>query len=186
MAKASDLGRLLHEPFGESGLKIAESREVIELMNSTSVGDQAGVVVLGPMDRAQRSAQDVLLKSIEEFDGEGTRPVLWAFDETEVLPTIRSRCLRQWCPGAIVQDETVVETARSTVTLALHRDVPGLIEILKDADPREVLEAVAQVLAEREFDEDTRDLWEQIREVLRFKNPTDTEVLTAFLLEAAG
>lgn len=181
MAKVSVIGRLIHEPFGEKGLKIAESREIIELMNSAPVGDKPGVLVMGPMDRATRSSQDVLLKNIEEFDDRIVRPILWAFDETEVVATIRSRCLRQWCPGAMSRDEEAIEAARSAVDCSLIRDVPGLVEVLKDKDPRAVLEATAQVLAEGGIDDSTKNLWEQVRAVLRFKNPTPTETLAAFL-----
>jgi hypothetical protein len=181
MAIVSRLGRLLHEPFGEKGLKIAESREVIELMNNASVGDEPGVVVIGPMDRANRSAQDVLLKNIEEFDDRIIRPVLWALDEADVLPTIRSRCLRRWCPGPDLYDEDVLDRGRAVVDCSLVRDVPGVIEGLKDTDPRQVLEAAARELSFRGIDDRTKHLWERVREALRFKAPTATEALAAFL-----
>lgn len=181
MAIVSQLGRLLHEPFGEKGLKIAESREIIELMNSASVGDKPAVIVVGPMDRATRSSQDVLLKNIEEFDDRLIRPVLWALDQAEVISTVRSRCLRRWCPGPDLYDDDALDRARSVVDCALIRDVPGVIEGLKETDPRQLLEAAARDLSVRGIDDQTKNLWEQVRGALRFKNPTPTEVLAAFL-----
>lgn len=181
-AKVSVIGRLLHEPFGENGLKIAESREIVDLMNSTPVGDVPGVLVIGPMDRANRSAQDVLLKNIEEFDDRVIRPILWAIDEADVLSTIRSRCVRQWCPGENLHDEDVLYQARAIVGCWQVKDVAGMIEALKDQDPRLVLEATARVLSTSDFSNDsTTALWGRVREMLKHNNPTPTETLSVFL-----
>lgn len=181
MAKARAIGRLIHEPFGGKGLKIAESREIVDLMNSAPVGDVPGVLVIGPMDRANRAAQDVLLKNLEEFNDRIIRPVLWAFDEADVIGTIRSRCVRQWCPGESLQDEDTIYQARSVVECYRSNDVAGLIEAFKDREPRPLLEAVAYVLTEGEIDENTVDLWERVRKTLKHKTPTPTETLATFL-----
>lgn len=175
------LGRLLHPPFGAEGLKIAESRAIIDLMSNAPVGDRAGVVVVGPLDRALPASTDVLLKSIEEFNPEVVRPVLWAHDDTEVSSTIRSRCLRQWCPGDIVLDEDVMEASRQLVSESLGRHRASIVEILSDRDPREMLVGAAQALHERGIDDETRGLWESVRETLHHRNPTATEALAAFL-----
>jgi hypothetical protein len=175
------LGRLLHKPFGEEGLKIAESREIIDLMANAPVGDRAGVLVIGPLDTALPASTDVLLKSIEEFNPDIVRPVLWANDETEVSSTIRSRCLRKWCPGEHVVSESVMSTARQLVAESLGGHRASVIEILSGQVPREVLVGAAEALAERGIDGDTEDLWGNIRAVLRYRNPTATEVLAAFL-----
>lgn len=180
-AKVSVIGKLLHAPFGEKGLKIAESREIVDLMNSAPVGDEPGVLVIGPMDRATRSSQDVLLKNIEEFNDQLVRPILWANDEADVVATIRSRCIRQWCPGEDLYDEDTLYQARGVVDCALIGDVPGLIEALKDREPRPLLEATARVLAERGIDDQTADLWGRVRETLRFKLPSTNEALAVFL-----
>ena len=175
------LGRLLHEPFGEDGLKIAESREIVELMGSTPVGDVPGVLVVGPLCRAPGFSTDVLLKSIEEYEPSSVRPVLWAFDEAEVSRTIRSRCLRRWCPGRRQTDPVVEEAAKKAVGAALEGDNAGLIEALKDTAPRDVLEAAAALLRDRGIDERVRPLWESVRAKLRYRDPTATEALAAFL-----
>jgi len=180
-AKARSIGRLIHEPFGANGLKIAESREIVDLMNSAPVGDEPGVIVIGPMDRANRSAQDVLLKNLEEFDDRIIRPVLWALDEADVIGTIRSRCVRQWCPGETLQDDDIVYQARAVVECYTANDIAGLIEALKDREPRPLLEAAAKVLAEGGIDDETAKLWERIRKTLKHKTPTATETLATFL-----
>jgi len=184
-AKASIIGRLLHAPFGATGLKIAESREIVELMNSAPVGDEPGVLLIGPMDRATRSSQDVLLKNLEEFNDAIIRPVLWAIDQADVVSTIRSRCLQQWCPGPDLYDEDTLYQARGVVDCSLVGDTAGLVEAVKDREPRPLLEAAARVLAERGIDDDTAALWGRVREALRFKLPSANELLAAFLEEAA-
>ena len=181
MAIVPSLGRLLREPFGDAGLKIAESRAIIDLMNNTPVGDSPGVLVMGPMDRAMQAATDVLLKSIEEFDDRIVRPVLWALDEAEVSPTIRSRCLRRWCPGPEVLDEEVLDVARGVVEAALAGDIAAVIEGLREQDPGDVLVASAMALRDRGLDAETEDLWEALRATLRVRNPTASEALAVFL-----
>lgn len=181
MRAVGGLGRLLHAPFGEAGLKIAESREIIDLMNNAPLGDEPGVVVVGPLDRALPASTDVLLKSIEEFNPAIVRPVLWAHDETEVSSTIRSRCLRRWCPGERAVDEEVLDVARQLVAESLGGHRASVIELLNDRDPRDVLVGAAQALNERGIDDETEKLWESVREALRYRNPTATEALAAFL-----
>jgi hypothetical protein len=136
------------------------------------------------MDRATRSSQDVLLKNLEEFDDAIIRPVLWAIDQADVVSTIRSRCLQQWCPGPDLYDEDTLYQARSVVDCSLVGDTAGLVEAVKDREPRPLLEAAARVLAERGIDDDTAALWGRVREALKFKLPSANEALAAFLDEA--
>jgi hypothetical protein len=177
---ARTLGRLLRD-FGEGGLKIAESREIIALMGSAPLGDEPGVVVIGPVDRAAHASTDVLLKSIEEFNPDIVRPVLWAYDETEVSPTIRSRCLRRWCPGVVGIDEDALDAAREIVNESLGGHRASVVELSKDKDPRVLLEAAAQALHERGIDDETEEMWARVRATLRYTNPTPTEALAALL-----
>lgn len=168
--------------FGEEGLKIAESREIIELMNNTPLGDRPGVVLIGPVDQAAPASTDVLLKSIEEFDANVIRPVLWAKDETEVSSTIRSRCLRRWCPGAEPSiDEDLMDTARNLVEESLGGHRASVVELVKDKDPRLLLEAVARALCHRGIDDESLEMWGRVRAALAYANPTATEALAALL-----
>lgn len=182
LVAARGLGRLLRD-VGEGGLKIADSREIIDLMNGAPVGDEPGVIVMGPMDLAQQGATDVLLKSLEEFNPSLVRPVLWANDETEVISTIRSRCLRRWCPGVTVTDESRLVAARSLIDEVLAGHHASVVEILRDQDPRGMLEAAAVALHERGIDGDTGPLWASLRAVMNLRHPSASEVLAAFLLE---
>jgi hypothetical protein len=177
---ADGLGRLLHEPFGLEGLKIAESREIIELMNTTPIGDDPGVLIIGPMDHAWPSAVDVLLKTLEEFDGEILRPVLWAHDEAGVRPTIRSRCLRRWCAGPEIRDEELLASIKKLVDASLAGDRAVVLETLKGLKG-DVLVGAAQVLRHRPMGPRERALWERVRATLKFFNPTPTEIKVAFL-----
>lgn len=180
MAEVPTLGRLIHEPFGEDGLKVAESREIIELMNNTPIGDEPGVVVIGPMDQGQQMATDVLLKSIEEYDPNVVRPVLWALNEPDVSPTIRSRCLRRWCPGEETYDELLLADAERLVTASLEEKRSVVLEVTKEHG-EEILSAVARVLSWRQMDSASRALWGRVRDVLCVRKPTATEILVPFL-----
>lgn len=180
MEQLPEIGRLIHDPFGEEGLKIADSREIIELMNNAAIGDIPGVVFMGPLDRAQQMATDVLLKSIEEFDPTVVRPVLWAFNFEDVSPTIRSRCLHQWCPGEVEFEETLLDSATYLVDAALAKRRAVVVELLKEAG-EEILPATVHVLSKRKMDKRMRLFWEQLRNVLRVRQPTANEILAAFL-----
>lgn len=184
LTTARGLGRLLRE-FGEGGLKIADSRELLEVMSGAPVGDGAGVVVVGPMDHAQQVATDVLLKTLEEFDADQVRPVLWAHDETEVSPTIRSRCLRRWCPGSWQLDEERMVLARELVDAAVDGHVVSIIKLLEDQVPRSILEAAAVALSERGIDQHTQPLWLSLRAALSVGNPSATEALAALLMDGS-
>lgn len=181
--RAEELGRLLHEPFGLEGLKIAESREIVELMGGTPLGDVPGVLIIGPMDHAWPASTDVLLKTLEEFDGRVLRPVLWAWDEGGVRGTIRSRCLRQWCPGPEVEDEVLLAQIRDLLDSSLVGDRVRVLEILKEGKGQEdlFLGAAAQLLRARTMGSRELVLWERVREALRFHNPSITEIKAVFL-----
>lgn len=180
MEFADELGRMIHEPFGEEGLKIDESREIIALMSNTPLGDKPGVLVIGPMDHAWPAATDVLLKTLEDFDPKVLRPVLWAHDEGGVRGTIRSRCLRQWCPGEEVVDEEMLELAKALVDASLDGNRAVVLETLRDMTG-DVLIAATQVLRRRPTGAREVRLWGKIREVLRFYKPTATEIKAAFV-----
>lgn len=183
---ARSYGRLLHEPFGQEGLKIEESRTIIDLMANAPLGDKPGVLILGPMDHAWPAAADALLKSLEEFEGDIVRPVLWAHDEGGVKATIRSRCIRRWCPGPEISDKAILEQVRILVESSLKGNRAGVLESLKDLEG-DILLAATQILRERTvFSKGEVRLWERIRGVLRFHNPSPTEIKAVFLSTTTG
>ena len=177
---ADELGRLLHEPFGLEGLKIAESRDIIELMNATPLGDEPGVLIIGPMDHAWPSATDVLLKTLEDFDPAILRPVLWAHDEAGVRPTIRSRCLRKWCAGPEIRDEELLGAIKTLVDGSLKGDRAVVIETLKGIKG-DVLVGTAQVLRQRTFGTAERALWLKCKAALEHFKPTANEIKAVYL-----
>jgi len=180
MEFSDGLGRLIHEPFGDGGLKIDESREIIALMNNTPLGDKPGVLVIGPMDHAWPAATDVLLKTLEEFDPQVLRPILWAHDEGGVRGTIRSRCIRQWCPGPEVTDEKMLADAKTLVEASLDGNRAVVFETIRDMEG-DILLAATQVLRGRPSGSREVRLWSRIRAVLRFYNPTTTEIKAVFV-----
>lgn len=177
---ADGLGRLLHEPFGLEGLKIAESRQIIELMNATPLGDEPGVLIIGPMDHAWPSATDVMLKTLEDFDPAVLRPVLWAHDEAGVRPTIRSRCLRRWCAGPEIRDEELLAAIKTLVDGSLAGNIAVVIETLKDLKG-DILVGTAQILRQRTMGPAERRLWLKCRAALEYFNPTANEIKAVFL-----
>ena len=190
LAEAARIGRLLHEPFGEGGLKVDDARAFVALIQSPPVGLDQGVVIAGPMDHAAPKSSDVLLKIIEE-PPEYVSPLLWATDLGGVAPTIRSRCLAVWCPpgAAIAGDEEVETTARELLNAVLADhfwEVPILVGKVKATTKlrgREV-ELVAEAVEAMTTMMDNpkvRALWDRVRLLATWKNPTQIEVIAAFL-----
>ena len=62
------------------------------------MGDKPPSLLVGPIDAATPEAADALLKTLEEVSKTSLRLILWADYLREVSPTIRSRCLVDWCP----------------------------------------------------------------------------------------
>lgn len=194
LEEAGRLGRLLHEPFGDEGLKVDEAREFILLMQCPPVGEDLGVVIAGPLDRAAPKSSDVLLKSIEE-PPPYVFPLLWATDLGGVAATIQSRCLPIWCPTtkstlAEPTDEVVEEVARTLVAEVLAGklwQVPLLVAKVKASgkqrsrEPELVAEAV-EALSGMLDNPKARALWERVRELAAWRNPTQIEVIAAFLV----
>jgi len=91
--------RPVSDPVGDGGLKVDDSRTLVEIASVAPVGDKKGSLVLGPLDRATPEAADALLKTLEDLAEGPVRLFPWAWDLAGVLPTIRSRTLHRWCPG---------------------------------------------------------------------------------------
>jgi len=196
VAEQHNLGRPISEPIGDEGIKIDDARRIIDLMEMAPVGDQPGVLVFGPIDRAQQSASDVLLKVVEEFHSDGVRPVIWATDLGSVSNTIRSRCLHRWCPYAEhpIDDSAARSAASVIISAVLHGDRAGVISETKDfldalPDAKvamfDLLAGIAKVLAEQpdELNGPRYELWMRARKLLSYRHISRLE-LTARLVEA--
>jgi hypothetical protein len=182
---AETMGRLLRPPLGDEGLKIADSRDLVELLDSTPLGDGLGVVVVGPLCRASAATTDVLLKTIEEVDLRRVFPIFWAFSDTEVSSTIRSRCLLRWCPGVEEVEESLKLKAREILRAHLAGDVAGLIEGVKGCEPEPFLRGLVWALQEHGVTAKAGELWLSVRRLLRHREPTALELLVALLPEAS-
>jgi len=192
LAEEPNIGRRVAPPIGEAGIKIDDARRLIDLMDTAPVGDRPGVLTFGPVDKAAQSATDVLLKVIEEFDPQGVRPLLWAYDLGSVSNTIRSRCLHRWCPYAEENPTPDTTTAEAVLNDVLRGDRAGVIGIIhrylkaaddaKEATPR-LLECLALVLADQpdELYGTRYDLWQSVRRLSGFKHVSKLE-LTAGLV----
>lgn len=196
---AATWGRLVGT-FGDprSGLDVETIRAAAACMVNPVIGDERGSVVLGPVDvLTQEGVIDVLLKTVEEVNPHTARPYLWAWDAGVVRPTIRSRCLMEWCPGQEHLDREVVGAAKAIVDAALSRSVSGVIEGFSElAHPAgegsrgkgqwgdvgdEFLRAVARNLSQRSGSSHLW-LWEAIRPVYLLRDtPSYEEALVRFL-----
>ena len=185
VAYAEENGRLVAPPIGDSGLKIQEVRDLTELLRSTPVGMQTGMVVIGPMDQtASLKAADGLLKSIEDHS-DMVIPLLWANDLGGVSPTIRSRCLPKWCPPSNDTEDSDLETdGRALFSAATEGrlwQVPTLVH-----KHRKDLHGLMGVLAEAISESPEHlPLWERLRPVSIYGNPSVVEVVAALLPEVA-
>lgn len=171
-------GRLLLE-YGESDLKVDQAREAVSVLGTTPVGDGLGLVLLGPMDRVSFQVCDVLLKIVEEFDGDVVQPVLWAYDLGGVPDTLRSRCETIWSPD----DSTPEATKRGSELLdSLEaKDIPAVIDLVSEAEDRLTLleEFVASLFESEHSNEVKAAVWARLRPVSRYRNVTPAELIAA-------
>jgi len=188
--EAARIGYLLVPPVGDEGrgLKVAEAREVVSLLQSTPLGTRRAVVVVGPMDgTATLKSSDALLKTVEEGGSGYVTPLLWANDLGEVPGTIRSRCLDRWAPNKEpdVIDDNISSAAWSVVHAAVKGDQATAIDGLriiggKKAPVGVFLQVVAECLSDQLDNERSRALWDRVRMVTMKRDPTFLEVVTAF------
>jgi hypothetical protein len=180
LAESHRLGKFLLSA-GAEGLKVSEARDVVDAINNPPPSDLPQVILIGPMDRCTHAASDALLKSLEEFDTERVRPVLWANDLFEVLPTVRSRCHFQWCPDTTSLNEDLEAKAKLLVEASLQGDYASVIETVRDSELEDLLLAVPEVLMKISFTPQIVNLWENIRQLTSRPFPTKTEFLSALI-----
>ena len=183
LQQAELAGRLLAPPFGKDGLKVDDARQIVSLLGSTPVGMQVGVVVVGPMELANSKSSDVLLKSIEEFQGGFVRPILWANDIGGVTSTIRSRCIDVWVPRSKPLPNDVVQQGEAIISDCLAQKFYMLPTLLDKSELTEVqlLDTLVFSLVGKLEDEGARGLWERLRLVGQWRNPTRVEILSALI-----
>jgi hypothetical protein len=183
----------LVQPF-KSSLKKDDARELVALLAQTPIGSKPWCVVVGPLDEVSPVVSDVLLKTIEEFNSDGIRPFLWAWDLGGVMPTIRSRCLHEFIPGRDERIFTSLSAAEKVLALYLKKNWGEIVTELKESkgDEEFLLLALVQILGERLLKEPTNEallgLWSALREF--FMSPrempmTPARVLSIFLAGVA-
>lgn len=185
--EAESLGRLLAPPLGEEGLKTSRTkpadppgaREIVGMLSSAPLGTKVGCLVVGPIDEAEERAATVLLKSIEEFRSDLFALILWAHDLGVVLPTIRSRCLPRWAGDREAVSPELVADGEALVRAYLNQDlweVPLIVARHKGEEHRLLQQVAVEVHAHQ-----IGPLWEALRPVAARRNPTQIEVIAAFL-----
>ena len=158
--------RPVSEPMGDGGLKVDDSRTLVEVASVAPVGDKKGTLVLGPLDRATPEAADALLKTLEDLAEGPVRLIPWAWDLAGVLPTIRSRTLHQWCPGPdpLLYLKGAAEGLIKAVT---EKRLPAVVEALSeinDGEREDLLVAVQGPLLA--MGSDGLDVWVRLRPLI--------------------
>jgi hypothetical protein len=172
--KASQEGRLVSEPVGDKGLKVEDSRRVVEISLNPGVGDKPPYVVIGPLDAATPEASDALLKTLEEVMNTPLRIVLWADYLGEVIPTIRSRTHAIWCPPGRTWLDPLSwkeDSAKTLLKAWLAKDWVRVIGILQEEakDWQDLIRALSNLLPPLMAGENgdrVMGLWEGLRGTL--------------------
>lgn len=167
---ARSVGRLLLDPLGDQGLKVADARAVVELASSSGIGDRPPCVILGPLDRATPSAGDALLKTLEDLATAPLQIVLWADFLGGVLLTLRSRSLPRWCPPPPYWSSPYMDDdAKQLWTSYSQKDLGACLETLRkrQKDWADLLQGVCEVAAEEApLHPAAARLWGQVRPLL--------------------
>lgn len=171
MERTEEVGRMISDPIGDKGLKVEDSRKIVNLAMNPGVGDRPPSLMVGPLDLATPEAADALLKTLEEVSKTSLRLVLWTDYLKEVIPTIRSRCLVTWCPpGKTWLDPLsyMDDSAKSLERAWEARNwakVVGLLEEAGKAWP-DLLKVFCGILSKKPEDPRALKAWERIRPVL--------------------
>lgn len=174
---ASEWGRVVGV-FGDpvSGINAETARAVVAAASSPYVGDRRTSLVVGPVDvGTSDGVNDPMLKVLEEPDPSYPRVHLWAWDEGEVRPTIRSRCLAEWCPGRWPVDGAATQAARAVVRAYSVGDAAAVLDAMSEVQgdawsAPAVFRALAAELAPRIAGGGAEvgrmlDLWRRVRSV---------------------
>ena len=108
----------------DRSIKVDDLRAVIQALSYHAAEGGRRVVLLENAQRMTVQAQNALLKSLEEPDGETTF-LLTASGETGLLPTVRSRCrvvrVQPWAPAEIEREllRRQVDSAQAQTIAAL-------------------------------------------------------------------
>lgn len=186
---ASCVGRLLSDPIGDQGLKVADSRHIVEMAGSSGVGDKKPVVIVGPLDRATPEAGDALLKTLEDLAEGPLVILLWADYLGGVIGTIRSRTIDRWCPP----DERWVSPFMDNHAEKLweawsKQDAEGCLAVIYDRkkDWQALVQGFCEIMAERDPEAPrTARAWPLMRPLLNGRG-SHLNAASAFLTALEG
>jgi hypothetical protein len=157
---------LVHPPITD--LKVEGVRELVGLY-SQSYPQRNPCLVAGPLDEADPSTLDILLKRIEEPIKNAPTLILWARDLGGVPSTIRSRCGEKfhYAPHSVHPNKAQGDALFRSI---IEDDLLGVITLLRGVEngqERGVLEAYVENLIEggREdlYGEGLKGLLDQVR-----------------------
>ena len=187
---AAEAGRPIADPVGDAGLKVSDSRAVVDLVVGGAIGDAVPTLVVGPMDGATPEASDALLKTLEDLTEGPVVLSLWADWVGGVVPTIRSRVSEVWCPavaGTLDPLSPFLQAGASAAGCAMSGAVGDAIGIVieHEGTEGELLRAAARALTPHIQSEDTDVaekaliVWRRIRLALR--RPTRLSAMRALI-----
>lgn len=134
--------RFIEPLAGKKEISIQQIRELEKYLNFRSFSGNRKIVILDPVTLMNLSAQNALLKTLEEPPKDSLL-VLIAPSVGELLPTLRSRCLRvsfapltrdQVARFLVAQKKVPVEQAELLAAISM-----GSLEAVAGVDPRELL-----------------------------------------------
>ncbi len=173
VAHAQQAGRLISDPIGDGGLKVADSRLIVEMATNAGVGDKQPVVIVGPLDRATPEAGDALLKTLEDLAEGPLVILLWADYLGGVIGTIRSRTLDRWCPPNERWNSPFMDEHAEALFAAWDKgDAAACLGVIYDRkkDWQALLQGFCEVVAERDSNSPkTARVWPLVRPLLNGK-----------------
>lgn len=180
----------MSDPIGDTGLKVDDSRALVEISSSSGIGDRPPSVVVGPLDAATPEASDALLKTLEDLCDGPLSIVLWADHLCGVSATIQSRTHAVWCPeGPTTPDPLAYlkEPAQALSKALIEGDPVKILGVIEDLSEKkdgakdwpDLLLATCRFLATAVLEDALRpravEIWLRIRPVLDGKG----SILTA-------
>ncbi len=156
-------GEILMSLGVDTSLKVGDVRDALDVVSSPRISRLPQALLIG-LDGADQKALDPLLKTLEDGTGAGCpRLVLWVSDLTDVVPTVKSRCLALWSPGG----EQVDGALLAQVSEHLSGGVASLVKGVPK-NPRAWVDCLAVACLDGSVPLET---WGRVRKLIDLKVP---------------
>jgi len=157
---------LIHPPFRD--LKVDAVKSLVDLFSQNHPQSNP-CLVAGPLDDADPSTLDILLKRIEEPVKYAPELILWAKDYGSVPLTIRSRCGEKYhyAPQFSHEKKSVAESLYKAVKEQKPLELFSLLSKVEKGSERGVLEAYLEVLVDKSDYAKYDDLLKEVMGVKR-------------------